>query len=204
MFSIFMRVLVFHTVLAFGLQPSQTRVAFFEDRPKPSPGNLQLASTEDVGQQVQAVISAMSKETPKGLHLKSAILSLQTGSAKEKSIELTLVIFTISHKSKMGATQTTVITFGDKQLAEFEANFAPPTFDQQFKKQIDQAVAIADVVKVLGVAQISAKVEFIVNKDTSGGLTFSASGPFGVGKLGGDLKYDKTKTSTNSLELIYK
>jgi len=182
----------------------QQSVQLFEVNKKPSPDDTQLAAAEDVGKQVQAVLLEMNKETPKGLHLKSAVLSIQTGNATEKSVELTFVIFTLSHKSKMGTTQTTVITFGKQEIADFQANFAPPTFDQQFKQQLDRAIAVANEVKVFGTSQISTKVEFVVSKDTSGGLTFSVSGPFGVGKSGATLKYDKTKTSTNSLDLVYK
>jgi hypothetical protein len=132
-------------------------------------------------------------------------LTLQTGSAKEKSVDLTLVIFTITHKSKMGTTQTLVINFGDKQIEEFGVNLvAPPTINERFKQQLDEAVAISDVVTVLGVSQISTKVEFAVSKDTAGGITFGAVGPFGIGKFGVDVKIDSTKTSVNSLALIYK
>ena len=74
-------------------------------------------------------------------------------------------------------------------------------FDQQFK-QLDQAPAVANMITVMGVSRISTKVEFVVSKDTQG-LTLASPDPK-VGKIGANLKYDKTKTSTNSLELVYK
>src|ERR1700688_4917662 len=155
MFSVFVRTLLVYTaILSTVGQPMQQSPMLFEDTQKPSSNNIQLAAPEDVGAQVQAVLLKMKKETPKGLHLNSAVLSLQWGSAVEKSITLTFVIFTFAHKSKMGTTQTTVITFGNKELAAFEANFTSPKFDEQFKQQLDQAVAVSNVVTVLGTKQI--------------------------------------------------
>jgi beta-lactam-binding protein with PASTA domain len=108
---------------------------------RPNPSNTDIAAAELVSQQAAAIIHALMNEKPGGLHLRQAVLTLQTGTALEKGIEINLVIFTISNKKKIGLTDTTTLSFDDKQLQEFAADFVPPpSLDQQFKQQLDEAV----------------------------------------------------------------
>jgi hypothetical protein len=166
---------------------------------KPAPSNVELAATSDVSAGVEAVLASLMNEAPSELHLQQAVLSMQYGSAKEGGITLTLVVFTIGHKSKKGMTRTTAVTFGEVKLKEFTANFVAPSLDEQFRDQLKDAVVAASKVHTLPVTKITVKQEFAVSKDINGGLTFKVFN--GEGSIGGTI--DVNKTSVNSLELTY-
>ena len=172
-----------------------------QDDKRPSLSNTDIAAAELVSQQAAAVIHAMMNEKPGGLRLRQAVLTLQTGTALEKGIEINLVIFTLSNKKKIGLTDTTTLSFDDKQLQEFAADFVPPpSLDQQFKQQLDEAVKLQMGIDWGKHKSIAIKKEFAVTKDTKGGLTFKITTPVSAS---GGFTIDRTKTSVNSLQLTY-
>lgn len=164
---------------------------------RPSPSNTDIAAAELVGQQAAVVIHAMMNEKPGGLQLRQAVLTLQTGTALEKGVEIDLVIFTFSNKKKIGLTDTTTLSFDDKQLQEFAADFVPPpSLDQQFKQQLDDAVKLQMGIDWGKHKSIAIKKEFAVTKDTKGGLTLKITTPVSAS---GGFTIDRTRTSVNSL-----
>jgi hypothetical protein len=172
---------------------------------RPSPSDTQLAAAEAVGSQVQEVLEAMMNESPNGFHLRQAVVTLQTGSAKEGGFTLNFIIFTLSHTSKKGVTATTTLTFGKQQLQTFSLLEATPptTLDQQFKNDLAAAVVLAANAvppSNLPLTKINVKREFAVTKDTKGGLTFKITA---LGSASGGITIDATKTSVNSIELSY-
>lgn len=199
--GIFSILLAVATVVAN--QDTAKRLDFSLSQSGPRPDDVQLAAAEQVGTQMQMVIQAMKDEKPAGLPFHQAVLTIETGTAKEGDFILNLIVFTLEHKSKKSLTSTLTVTFGKAQLQAFEA-FAPaqpPTIDQTFKQALDAALAAATPVTGEPIAKISVKQQFAVSKDNKGGLTFKFTAFGSSASVGGS--FDKTKTSVNTIELVY-
>lgn len=184
-------------LLVLALSPFLVRA---QDSKRPNPSDTNVAAAELVSDQAAAVVRAMMNETPNGLHLRQVVLTLQTGTTLEKGVEIDLVVFTYSNKKKIGLTDTTTLSFDDKQLQALGAEAKPPSLDEQFKKQLDEAVKAQMALNWGKHKSISLKKEFVVTKDTAGGITLKITTPV---TASGSFKVDRTKTSVNSLQLTY-
>jgi hypothetical protein len=161
----------------------------------------EVASASEVGKRVQDALQAAAETDLWRLKLSKAVLAVETGMVQEKNFEVKFIIFTISHKTKKGMTQTSTLTFtvpvqegtayakgGPKPLADLKEPLA---------RAIATAATMAASINVLPLSEATIKIEFAVSREAGGKIGFT------IVSVEGGAGIDFTKTSKNSLELTF-
>jgi len=158
----------------------------------------ETVTAEEVGQEVESVLNNASETGLNGLKLSEATLSIETGTTQEVSGSITLIGFTISHKSSKGATQTTTLQFKQPPAKKLAAK--PPEIKDlktTLAKMIATGARLAATVKSLPLAEAKVKIEFVAQRETGGALTFKVLAAEGSGGI------NFKKVSKNSLEVTF-
>jgi hypothetical protein len=164
---------------------------------KPSTGNDALAAAADVGKEVQSALVKANGAGLGGLRLKQAVLSLESGSSVEGGVKLNFIIFTIKHTAKKGKTTTLSLTFGSVDRLKGGGRPDLASLTDSLSRAIATAAAVATEVEVLPLSEVTVKIEFVVEKTASGGLSFKILGS----DVDGSVDFDKV--SKNSLEVTF-
>jgi hypothetical protein len=157
----------------------------------------ECAEASQVGQDVQTALQNANGAGLNNLVLKKAVLTLETGSTLTGGVNITFLIFTIKHQTKKGNTITQEITWGalPKAAGGGATNFASLT--GVLSRAIATAAKVASNVTQLPLTEATIKIQFVVDKDTGGSLSYQVAGV----NLGPSVDFDKT--SKNTLEVTF-
>jgi hypothetical protein len=155
---------------------------------------------EDVGKEVQTALKEAAQATIAPLKLQSAELTLEVSTEVGADLCISFLIFTISHKRTKGQSQSTVLNFALNKPATKALRLgakAAPTMGGQLVSAITAAAATAAQIDVLPLQSAAFELEFVVSKDTGGGLKFLIMGV----TVGGDI--DFSKVSKHKLKVTF-
>jgi hypothetical protein len=161
-------------------------------------GTDETVGAAEVGSGVEKALHNANETGLNGLRLADATLSIETGATQEVNGTINLIVFTISHKSTKGATQTTTLHFGE--VAQKSADMKAPEIEDlatPLAKMIATAAELASAVKTLPLTDAKVKIEFVAQRESSGAVTFkilAADGSAGI---------NFKKVSKNSLEVSF-
>jgi hypothetical protein len=153
----------------------------------------ELANAKSVGREVQRALQRANATGLSGLRVSEAVLKLETGSETVGDAGFDFVVFTVQHKGKKAATQSTELAFSLPKTASItKADLAEP-----LARAIAAAAATAAQINVLTLTKATVTLEFAVSKDDSGRIGFTVLGT----KLGGGV--DLATTSKNTLVVTF-
>jgi hypothetical protein len=163
----------------------------------PDPSNTEIAAAADVGKAVQRALLEADSTGLSNLALQKAVVSLETGRTTVQNVEISFIIFTISHSKKKGATQSTSLTFERMPRPAGSTTKKIDDLTEPLARAIANAAAVASQINVLQFSEATVKLEFVVEKTTGGKISFKVLGA----NIGPEV--DLEKTSKNSIEVTF-
>jgi hypothetical protein len=156
-----------------------------------------VAPAAAVGAAVEQALQAANTTGLAGLKLDEATLTLETGRSRVGGFELNFLIFTISHKKKKGETLVTTMNFGALEPIQGVKGTELAELKDSLAKAIANAAVLASEVHLLPLREATVKLDFVVEKESGGGLSLKVLGV----DIGGDVDFEKV--SKNSLEVSF-
>ena len=166
-----------------------------ETRCDPENASNQCVSASQVGTDVQKALESANASGLSGLTLNKAVLTLETAATTKSGIDINLLIFTLKHTAKKGNTLTETITWGS--LEKPAAGGPTQSLQNVLANAIATAAQIASKVTRIKLSQAVIKMQFVVDKDINGSISYKILGV----TLGPSIDVDKT--STNTLEVTF-
>ncbi len=157
----------------------------------------QCAAAVQVGLDVQRALQNANGTGLSHLVLKKAVLTLETGSTLKDGINITFLIFTIKHQTKKGNTISQAITWGSLPRPAGGGATSFETLTDVLSRAVATAAKVASNVTQLPLTEATIKIQFVVDKDNGGSLSYKVLGV----NLGPSVDLDKT--STNTLEVTF-
>lgn len=158
--------------------------------------DVECAQAAAVGLDVKNALVAANGTGLSGLVLQKAVLTLETASTGTAGLNINFLVFTFKHQTKKNGTVTQVITWGSVGKAEGTAG-SEEDLQNILAKAIALSAKIAAGVKTLPLSEATITIKFVVDKDTSGSLSYKI---FGVNL---DPSVDVDKVSTNTLVVTF-
>jgi hypothetical protein len=156
----------------------------------------ECAQASVVGHDVQTALQQANLTGLNGLVLKKAVLTLETGSTLTDGVSVNFLIFTVKHQTKKGDTITQAITWQNVPKPAGESA-SVESLKNVLAKAVATAAALANNVKALPLSEATITIKFVVDKDSSGSLSYKI---FGI-NLGPSVDLDKVSTNTLAVTL---
>lgn len=162
----------------------------------PEKPNDQCVSAAQVGVDVQRALQLANLAGLSGLTLDKAVLTLETAATTKGGIDINFLIFTLKHTAKKGNTVTQTITWGT--LDKPAGGGTTADLKDVLASAVATAAQITSKVTAIKLSQAVIKIQFVVDKETSGSISYKILGV----TLGPSIDVDKT--CTNTLEVTFK